>query len=538
MKPAIPPILMVAAWALVVPLPGARGEEKTRDPAVAAAAIDRAIDQRLLAEKVPASPPADDAEFLRRAYLDITGRVPPLDRVLAFLNSKDPDKRRKLIDELLASPQYGKHFGTIWHGLIAPRQLKELLNEQPVDSEPLAGWLAEQFNQNRGWNTVVRDILTAEGSPADTPQAFFILVNGNARGLPEPSNLARSTARLFLGIRQLECAECHDHPYAQWKQTDFWGLAAFYGRLRKDHARHREPIYEAADAKPRVGTDGTIKITTDARTNVGQVVRAKYLDGREAALDKGRPFRPALAAWVTAADNPYFAPATVNRLWAHFFGRGLVNPVDDLAGDNPPSHPELLKLLSAEFATSGFDLKHLIRCLCNTAAYQRTSRPLPGNKQDQELFSRMAIKVISPEVLADSLAVALENPELFSSAKPRPRKGQPVVLSERERFLLQFETKEDDGPPTEFTHGVAQALVLMNQAQFNTGAAIIDRLMKSEQEAPAVIEALYLATLSRPPTAEELKLSLAFVARKRTPKEGYNGVLWSLINRGEFILNH
>jgi hypothetical protein len=528
---------MVVALALVVPLPGARGEGKARAPAVVATAIDRVIDQRLAAEKVPASPPAEDAEFLRRAYLDITGRVPPRDKAIAFLDSKDADKRRELIDDLLANQQYGAHFGIIWHGLIAPRQLKELLNEQPVDSEPLAGWLAEQFNQNRGWNAIVTDILTAQGAPAETPQAFFILVNGDARGHPQPSNLARSTARLFLGIRQLECAECHDHPYAQWKQTDFWGLAAFYGRVRKDFARHRAPIYEAADGKPRVGTDGTIKITADAFTNVGQVVKARYLDGREAALDRDRPFRPALAGWVTAADNPTFASAAVNRLWAHFFGRGLVNPVDDLSGDNPPSHPALLKLLAEEFTASGFDLKHLIRCLCGTIAYQRSSQPLPGNKQDQELFSRMAIKVLSPEMLADSLAAALENPELFSSARPRPQKGQPVVLSDRDRFLLLFETKEDD-PPTEFTHGVAQALVLMNEARFNAGAVVIDRLMHSERDAAGVIEALYLATLSRRATAEELKLSLAFVARKRTPKEGYNGVLWSLINRGEFILNH
>jgi hypothetical protein len=537
MRPVTLPILIVVAWAFLGGPPPLRGEGKTRDPVKVAAELDRLIDQRLAAAKVPASPRADDAEFLRRAYLDITGRIPPLDKAAAFLDSQDPDRRRKLIDELLADPRYGEHFGTLWHHLIAPGQLKALLNEQPVESEPLARWLAEQFNRNRGWDAIVTDILTSEGVPAETPQMFFTLVNGDARGHPQPSNLARNTAKLFLGLRKLECAECHDHPYADWKQTDFWGLAGFFGRVRKDFARHRAPIYELSSVKGKGSLDGTSKISADALTNVGKVVRAKYLNGPEATLDLDKPFRPLLAAWVTSTENPYFAPAAVNRLWAHFFGRGLVDPVDDLDADNPPSHPEVLKLLSAEFIASGFDRKHLIRCLCNTAAYQRSSRPLPGNRQDQTLFSRMAVKVLSPEMLADSLTLALQNPELFSSAKPPPKKGQPPVLSERERFLLLFAT-EEDGDPTEFNHGMAQALVLMNQAKFNSGTLLVDRLMTSEQDPERIITALYLATLSRRPGTDEMEQSRAFVARKQNPRDGYHGVLWTLINRSEFILNH
>jgi hypothetical protein len=245
-------------------------------PQAVAAAIDQAIDRRLAEEKVPASPQADDATFLRRAYLDITGRIPSVDQALAFLDSTDPDKRRKLIDELLASPQYGQHFGNIWHDLIAPRQMKELLNEQPIHTDQLARWLADQFNQNRGWDAIVTDFLTAEGTPAEQPAMVFVLVNGNAVGRPEPRNLARSSARLFLGLRQLECAECHDAPSSDWKQADFWGLAAFFGRLTKDGMRQSYPIYEAMGRAKNTppGFNGTIKVSPEAFINVGQAVKA------------------------------------------------------------------------------------------------------------------------------------------------------------------------------------------------------------------------------------------------------------------------
>jgi hypothetical protein len=500
--------------------------------------VDREIGQRLTREKVPPSPVAEDAEFLRRVYLDITGRIPTGEKAAAFLDSKDRDKRRKLIDELLASPHHGEHLGNIWHNLIAPTQLKALLNEQPVESEPLARWLAEQFNRGRGWDAIVTDFLTSEGAPPEAPQMYFVLVNGDARGHPQPSNLARNTAKLFLGIRQLECAECHDHPFADWKQTDFWGLAAFFSRLEKPFARHRAPIAEVTGTKNKGGLGAASKISADAQTNVGKVVKAKLLNGPEPTLDLNKPIRPALAAWVTAPESPYFATAAVNRMWAHFFGRGLIDPVDGLGEDNAPSHPELLKLLSAEFTASGFDLKHLIRCVCNSRAYQRTSQPLPANKEDKRLFSRMSIKVLRPEMLLDSLRVALETPDLFPATKMPQKKGLPVVLNPREQFLQQFSTQEEDGDPTEFTQGIAQALSRMNHEPLQSGKAVIDRLMKADSRPEKVVEGLYLATLSRRPGAEELKLAVAHVARKAKPADGYRGVMWSLLNRSEFILNH
>jgi hypothetical protein len=509
-------------------------------PQAVAAAIDQAIDRRLAEEKVPASPQADDATFLRRAYLDITGRIPSVDQALAFLDSTDPDKRRKLIDELLASPQYGQHFGNIWHDLIAPRQMKELLNEQPIHTDQLARWLADQFNQNRGWDAIVTDFLTAEGTPAEQPAMVFVLVNGNAVGRPEPRNLARSSARLFLGLRQLECAECHDAPSSDWKQADFWGLAAFFGRLTKDGMRQSYPIYEAMGRAKNTppGFNGTIKVSPEAFINVGQAVKAKYLNGSEPELDKSKPFRPTLAAWVTSRDNPYLAPAAVNRLWGHFFGRGLVNPVDDLDENNAPSHPPLLTMLANELAASNFDLKNLIRCICNSRAYQRGSQPLPANKQDQTLCSRHQPKPLSPQVLVDSLALAVEKPDLFPTTKPAVRKGQPPILSQREQFVLLFSTRDEQDEATEFTHGIVQALSLMNRPEFNAGSPLVERLLKSKQTPEQNVTTLYLATLARRPTANELALATAYLRKKQDPGVGLHGILWSLLNRNEFIFNH
>jgi hypothetical protein len=194
-----------------------------------AAAIDREVDRSLAAEKVPASPLADDAEFLRRAYLDITGRIPSVENARAFLDSREPDKRRKLIEELLASPHYGEHFGNGWRNLIVPRDPYAVL-QRPPDPSPFARWLADEFNQGRGWDQIVAAMLTAQGPGASTPQNIFLNYNANANGAPQAPDITRTISGLFLGV-QLQCAECHKHPYDKWQQTDFWGIAAFFGRL-------------------------------------------------------------------------------------------------------------------------------------------------------------------------------------------------------------------------------------------------------------------------------------------------------------------
>jgi hypothetical protein len=523
----------------------------SRDPAMVAAAIDRELDLLLAKEKTPASPAASDAEFLRRAYLDITGRIPTAEQAAAFLDSDDPEKRRRLIDELLASPNYGLHFGIIWSDLIVKRDD----NNRLLNAAPFKKWLADAFNEDRGWDQIVRDLLTAEGSVEQNAAATFFVAHRDMN-LLVPSRVVGTTANLFMGL-QLQCAECHNHAFIRdWKQTDFWGLAAFFNQTRATGGRlgnMNSPITISEGAAPAgarrpafgfrrptlPGAQIEIPDATDPRRRTGKVVPAKFFQGDQPQLGDKGPYRPAFADWLTAPANAYFAPAAVNRLWAHFFARGFVNPVDDMHEGNSPSHPELLQLLADEFRASGFNLKHLIRSICTSQAYQRTSKPLKENEEDTQLFSHQAVKIMSPEVLYDSLCLALGTTELrtaaplgrpgFGGGFPGPGGGP------RAAFVNFFSTKEDGSDATEMNFGVPQFLRLMNSRPFNDGGAVVDKLLQAETSPDKVLEALFLTTLSRRPTEAEVQKLTAYVAKKQEPKDGYVGVLWVLLNSAEFL---
>jgi hypothetical protein len=545
-----PPLKPAEESKPAAPRPEAPVRPRTpRDPAPVAAFVDREIDQQLTKLKITPAPRADDAEFLRRVSLDLTGRIPTYRRALAFLDSPDPHKRRQLIDELLASPEYGEHFATIWRNLIEAREEGSAKYQKPV----LAPWLAREFNRNRGWNDIVSDLLTASGPLRDSPQNAFLLANMEGFKV-QPNLIASATARLFWGIR-LGCAECHDHPFARWKQTDFWATAAFFSRVRFSGFKNvPEPFLteEIPDGKlgkrMRQGVNGVrgaaIEIPASARRGASRVVKARFLGGAEADLDHEGPFRPRFAAWATAGDNPFFARATANRLWAHLFGRGLVHPVDGFE-DNSPSHPRLLDRLAAELAASNFDQKHLLRCLILSKAYQRTSRPPAGEPPDSSTFSHMALKVMTPEVFFDSLKVvtALDKSDKDMVAVPAKKaakagKGRKDYPLTREFFARQLRATGDETEPTEYAQGIPQFLKLMNAPLLNSGAPLIDKLCRTEVSRAEGITTLYLATLSRRPTAEELKLMTAYMERRNDARTGYQGVLWILLNSSEFILTH
>lgn len=524
-------------------------------PSAIATEIDRLIDERLAAENVPASPLADDAEFIRRTYLDITGRVPSAAAVTAFLTTTDPAKRSRLIDELLATPQFGASFAGIWRRVLVPPDANQ---NKPPNYAALEAWMAQHFNQNVPWDQTVRALLMAEGSVAESPPAIFYIANADAKSFPQADILTRTTSQAFMGV-QLQCAQCHDHPFnTQWKQSDFWGMAAFFGRVQNTAAGGNgaagaativERLQQKAGRKgkptAKVNANGSIVIPEESFHNVGTVIPAKFPGGAQPSLSDVPQLRPAFAAWLTAPNNKYFGPCIANRFWEHFMGRGMVNPVDDFNPDNKPSHPELLAILAQEFVQSGFDIKHLVRCICNSRAYQRSSVPVEGNKGGENtLFARMEIKVLSPEALADSLEVALEGRATMPTGgvamiRPAAKKaGGNPANTPRDHFVNFFNTKEEGAEAGDYSYGIPQALMLMNQVQFNNGAAVVDRLMKTATPRERVVEQLYLATLSRKPAAEEMQQSLAYVMKQKTPREGYNGLLWTLVNRSEFVLNH
>jgi hypothetical protein len=520
-----------------------RPARPARDPAPLAGVVDAEVNRALAARKIPASPLADDAEFLRRVTLDLTGRVPTYKRTVAFLHSKDPDKRRVLIDELLERRAYGEHFGTLWRNLLAPPQD----GKAKYARDAFSPWLAEQFNKNRAWNAIVTDLLTVEGPLAENPQSAFLMANSEHFN-PQANRLAGSVARHFWGV-QLRCAECHDHPYARWKQADFWGTAAFFGRLRftgfkgKDvppSLTEEQPDAQPAKGKGKLPPGLTLKgtaivIPAPAGRAAGRTVPARFLGGSAPDLSEAKAWRPRFAKWATGAENPYFAKATANRLWAHLFGRGLVHPVDKLDTETA-SHPALLDRLARELAATNFDLKHLLRVLCNSKAYQRTSRPAPGNEKDATLFSHMTPKVMTPEVLYDSLEVvfAVDKNDPHMRKWSSPKKAGAA----RAEFAAFFRPQGEGPDATVYTHGIPHLLRLLNAPLLNRGAPLVEKLRATDAGQDEAITALYLAALARRPAAREVKLMKGYLARRKDARSGYNGVLWILLNSSEFVLNH
>jgi hypothetical protein len=490
--------------------------------------IDETIDACLRAEKVPPSPRCDDAEFIRRLYLDIAGHIPSAEKVAAFIDSHEPNKRAQLIDELLASSEYGKHQADIWQALLLPR----LSDNRAVPFDKMTEWLEKNFNDNKPWDQMVREILTAQGEIDEAPAVTYFLANFT------PDKLTDNVTRVFLGV-QLQCAQCHNHPFTKWKQDEYWGMAAFFTKVRINGNPRN---IQAAQKNGTLGVSENGKGRPIRLPISAKRVPPKFLQGEQPQLVSSDAYRPVLAKWMTSPQNPYFSRAMVNRLWAQFFGRGLVNPIDDMHEGNPPSHPQLLADLSAQFVASGFDVKQFIRALCNSEAYQRTSKPNASNRDAApELFSRMAVKVLTPEQLYDSLVQVLgaPTPENF-----RRRQGVAAAAAARLRNItprmvfVAFFKGEDNAEPTEYQAGIPQVLRLMNSPQLNN-TTMLAPLLKSGKTPEQIIEYLYLATLSRRPTAPEMQRTLALVHKHADePRQAYGDILWVLLNSSEFTLNH
>ncbi len=495
----------------------ARGD----DAAALADSIDRHIQARLDAEGLQRVPQADDAEFLRRVFLDLHGVVPSAERATGFLDNSDADKRSALIDELLASPRFGEHFGNLWRA----RLISPLASEQRLQTERFSGWLAKRFNDNDGWDRIVSDLLTATGKIEENPAVTYLIEGRNPLGVTDLTDL---TSRYFLGVR-LNCIQCHDHPFvARWKQQDYWGMAAFFAQIQTP--RRPKMVYV-------VGVQDDPKMTMQALRDADaidgfQLQPPTFLGGKALQADGDKSHRVALANWITSAENPYFARATVNQLWWHFFGRGIVNPVDDMHEGNPPSHPELLELLSRRFVQSGFDVKFLCRSIVSSRTYQQTSRPGKEPDREAEMFARMSIKVLTAEQLYDSLVAVL--------GPPGKAPGIDARLGARYEFC-QFFAGDGDTDPTRYERGIPHLLRLMNSKQFagRNVAALVSRAADKERPADEVAEELFLTILSRRPTPAERQITGDQLPDKdASPQTVYRELAWALLMCSEFSLNH
>jgi hypothetical protein len=487
--------------------------------------IDQLIEAAWKKDVKPA-PQADDAEFLRRAYLDLAGRIPSYREVENFLNDKNPEKRRQLVERLLEGPGYVYHFSNVWRALLLPQANNPQV--QPYLGE-FEAWLGKVLLRDLPYDKMVRELLTSQtgfrrrgnqtyDQDNPSPIAFY-----QANEL-KAENLAASTSRLFLGVK-LECAQCHDHPRGSWTRQQFWEYAAFFSGVNPKGAMLQSP------GRRVVEIPGT-----------GRLVEARFLDGNEPRWDAESQARVALADWITRPSNPYFARAAVNRLWAHFFGVGLVEPVDDLSDENRPSHPELLDELARQFMAHGYDLKYVIRAITGTRAYQRTSAQSDPSQKDPHVYARMGIRGLTPEQLFDSLeeATGLKGPRVAGMMPP----GMPANTL-RAQFLAKFSGQER---PIEAQTSILQALSLMNgkltgditnpQNSVNLSAIILSPGYSDPSER---IEALYLLTLSRKPRPEEAAHLANYVAGggpSQDPNQALADVFWALLNSGEFMTNH
>ena len=512
-------------------------DDQRHEPQQVATVIDRHINQFLVSASLQAAPLSDDAEFLRRVFLDVIGRVPTAKQAAEFLDSAEPDKRTKLIDSLLATDEFGQQLGRTWRDWICPPELPSGGNAgtQPHQQARAFGdWMGKKFSAGESWDHITRDILTVQGQIKDNPQVIFFGLVGQG-GKVTPDGTARAGASIFMGV-QLQCAQCHDDPYRDWSQQEHWALAAFFGQSQGNFEKIEVGKGPSKQA-------GEIAIPSSSFRNAGSTVLAAFLRGDKLQAAETKDLRVPLVEWLTAKDNPYFARSFANRLWYQFFSRGLVHPIDDFRGLNPPSHPGLLKLLAGEFAVSGYDVKHLIRCICNSEAYQRTSRVDPGfddlvRGAVTTAFGRMPLRVMTADMLHDSLGLAYGESELdLRGGGDVNTTGMAATVDGAYlEFHRRFTTNEEDS--TDFTHGIAQMLTMMNHPRLLAGSKALDEFLKSSPDVARaeVIEWLYLSTLSRRPDDEEMTEAIRYVGQVPDPAKAYPDVLWMLVNRSEYVL--
>ncbi len=485
--------------------------------------VDKHVWDKLERMGIPPSEPADDATFLRRVHLDTIGTLPTAAEARAFLTSTDQQKRAKLIDLLLQRPEYGDLWAMKWADLL--RADKDAIT--PRSAIAMTRWLRGQFLENRPYDQFARDIVTARGSTGrEGPAAFYVVMDS-------PRVMSESVAQLFLGVR-LACAQCHHHPSAPWSQDDYYALAGFFSGVTRK-------------ALPGGGTAiFTIPGADLQNPQSKKAVPARALGAAPADFTSKPDRRAVLADWITAPDNRFFAPAIANRLWSHYFGRGLAEPVDDLRATNPPTNEPLLADLAKHLREVKYDLKAFTRTLLNSRAYQLSGRTSEGNAGDIQNFSHAAAKAMPAEVLLDAICQVTGVPEKFNGW-PEGYRAVQIWDNRMPSYFFRIFGRPMRASVCECERSnepsITQALHLMNSAEIadkvraKTGTA--RRLADSTKTPTEIVEELYLAVLARFPTTGERTLMLeAFAGPGAERRAATEDVLWALLNSKEFLYNH
>ncbi len=496
--------------------------------------VDRHVFAKLARLDIEPSPPCADTVFLRRATFDLTGRLPEPSEIKAFLADTQPDKRDRLIDQLLDAPAFADWWAMKWSDRLGNNQRFTGV----WGAMKYHAWIRAAMAENIPEDVFVRAILTAGGPNYENPPAsFWRRMRVGGIGTEVDAELAaEEVSQLFLGIR-IQCARCHNHPGERWTQDDFHGLAAFFKRLKFKQGEYFNHSYDKEDVVYLLDK-GDIQ-----HPRTGAIVPPTLLDAGPATIGPDEDRRIAFANWLTAPDNRWFARNSVNRLWYHVFGRGLIDPVDDVRDSNPPSHPELLDELAREFIASGFDRKHILRLIAKSNVYQLDFRPTATNADDHRYFSHAQIRLRPAEALLDAISQATEVAESFPEA---PLGVSAVSLPDGEfkhPFLEAFgrparslacECEREASTTFQQALQLVAGKTVAQKLRHDNGRAA--RLAASSLTPTEIIDELYLATFSRPADSAERELLLTVLNQSGTDRRAVlEDVLWTLLNHREFL---
>ncbi len=511
---------------VLIPLPGSvPGDTYAKLPRKNT--VDNLVWAKLQKLGITPSGVCDDTTFLRRAHLDVIGRLPTPDEVKTFLADLSPNKREKLVDHLLARPEYADFWANKWADLLRPNPYR--VGIKAVFS--LDSWLRDAFRRNMPYDQFVREVLTAQGSTYENGATVVF------RDRREPDEITTMVSQVFLGIR-LECAKCHHHPFEIWSQDDFYSFAAHFARIGRRGTGLSPPISGSEEAI-FTAKSGQVKHPV-----TGKVLEPRPLLGTATPIKAGDDPRRALAEWITKADSQaFFAKVMVNRVWADLMGKGIVEPIDDLRASNPPSNGPLLDHLTEQFRKDGYDLKKLLKTILNSQVYQLASTPTDRNTSDLRNYSRHYRQRLRAEVLLDAVSDIVGVPETFAAMPPKSRAMELWTVRSQSIFLDSFGRPDpNQDPPCERTSDttVVQALHLMNSnalhGKITNDLSRAAQLAASKMAPGEIVDELYLRVFARYPKEREKQYAVSlFHGPNITRRQAVEDLMWSLLNAAEFV---
>jgi len=527
----------VAVFRAIVPRPGDVVKFDFPEQTV----VDKATATKWRELNITPSELCSDEVFVRRVYLDVCGTLPNPADVTAFLASKDPKKRDKLVDSLLETPEYAYFFANKWADILRVKRRNQA--DRAYGTFAFHTWIRESIATDKSYDEFARDIVCAIGDESKSPTTVWY------KEVKTPENFVDDVSQVFLGQR-LACANCHHHPYEKWSQDDYWGFAAFFARVGTKTVQIPGRIQQNNQQNQRqilfVKTSGNVQ---NKRT--GQTAPMKPLDGEAMNPGTDEDPRQKFADWMTSAKNPFFAKAVANRYWAHFFGRGIVDPLDDMRITNPPSNPELLDALAQNLIDNKYSLKSLVKTICKSRTYQLSSMPNDYNSADKQSFARYYPKRLQAEVLFDAVCKLTDSPTVFPGLPSDKFSPNRAIMLPDESFASYF--LDVTGRPQRISAcecervneaSLAMTLHLLNsqevQDKIARAGARAEQITKDPRPDAEKVTELFVVAVGSKPSEDKLKLALEHIEKHKaakTTKMAYENIIWALLNSKGFLFN-